>query len=131
MIKRPLDPRFSEAVKEGRKFTTIRENPWPVGKPIMLYNWSGKPYRSKHVDVAPVRVSGFWTIRITRNDDDSMSYECGMENAKPIHETEGFDSAEAMDDWFRPLVKPGATIEKALMRFSLLNAKADSSAVAD
>lgn len=124
MIKRPLDPRFSEAVKEGRKLTTIRENPWPVGKPIMLYNWSGKPYRSKHVDVSPVKVSGFWTIRITRNDDDSMSYECGMENAKPIHETEGFDSVEAMDAWFRPLVKPGQTIEKSLMRFSLLDKNA-------
>lgn len=87
----------------------------------MLYNWSGKPYRSKQVDVAPVKVSGFWTIRITRNDDDSMSYEYGMENAKAIHETEGFESADAMDEWFRPLVKPGQTVEKALMRFSLLN----------
>lgn len=121
MIKRPLDPKFSEAVKEGRKFTTIREKPWPVGTPIMLYNWSGKPYRSKHVDVAPVKVEGFWTIRITRNADDFMSYEYGMENAKPIHETEGFESAAEMDDWFRPLLKPGQTVEKALMRFSLLN----------
>ena len=121
MIKRPLDPRFSEAVKEGRKFTTIRKTPWPVGTPIMLYNWSGKPYRSKHIDVAPVKVSGFWTIRITRNDDDSMSYEYGMENAKPIHETEGFESADAMDAWFRPLVKQGQSVEKSLMRFSLLN----------
>lgn len=87
----------------------------------MLYNWSGKPYRSKHIDVAPVKVSGFWTIRITRNDDDSMSYEYGMENAKPIHETEGFESADAMDAWFRPLVKQGQSVEKSLMRFSLLN----------
>ena len=60
MIKRPLDPKFSDAVREGRKVTTIREKPWPVGKPIMLYNWSGIPYRSKHIDVASVKVSGFW-----------------------------------------------------------------------
>ena len=121
MIKRPLDPRFSDKVREGEKFTTIREKPWPVGKPIMLYNWSGKPYRSKQVDVAPVKVSGVWTIRITRNDDDSMSYEYGMENAKPIHEMEGFETDTEMDEWFRPLLKPGQTVEKALMRFSLMN----------
>lgn len=120
MLKRPLNPQFSDAVLEGRKFTTIREAPWPIGKSIMLYHWGGKPYRSKQVDVAVVKVLGFWIIRITRNDDDSMSYEYGMENAKSLHETEGFDSADAMDAWFRPLVRPGQTVEKALIRFALL-----------
>ena len=44
-----------------------------------------------------------------------------MKNATPIHETEGFENRKAMDDWFRPLVKPGQTVEKTMMRFSLLN----------
>ena len=91
----------------------------------MLYNWSGAAYRSKHVDVAPVIVSGFWTIRIARLEDGRMRYEYGMKNATPIHETEGFENRKAMDDWFRPLVKPGQTVEKTMMRFSLLNVEAN------
>jgi len=51
MIKRPINARFSEAVREGRKFTTIRSKPWPVWKEIMLYNWSAAAYRSPQVDV--------------------------------------------------------------------------------
>lgn len=87
----------------------------------MLYNWSGKPYRSKHVDVAAVKVTGFWTIRISRDYASAMSYEYGMEHAQPLHETEGFESRGAMDDWFRPLVHPGETLEKSLMLFALLD----------
>ena len=120
MIKRPLDPRFSAAVRDGRKFTTIREKAWPVGVPIMLYNWSGKPYRSKHVNVAVVKVSGFWRMEIAHLEGGEMRYACGMENAKPLHEREGFESGEAMDDWFRPLVKEGETMEKVLMRFEVI-----------
>ena len=120
MIKRPLNPQFAQAVQQGRKFTTIRPNPWPYNVPIMLYHWSGKPYRSKHNDVCPVKVLGHWPILITRNDDDSMKYEFGMENDRPIYETEGFESPQAMDAWFRPLVKQGETIQQTLMRFSLI-----------
>ena len=119
MIKRPLNARFSEAVREGRKITTIREKPWPVGKPIMLYNWSCKPYRSKQVDVAAVIVSGFWTITIAHLTDGAMRYAYGMENDRPLHETEGFESKAEMDEWFRQLVKPGQAITKTLMRFRL------------
>jgi hypothetical protein len=119
MIKRPLDPRFSEAVKAGRKFTTIRDKPWPTGKPIMLYNWSGKPYRSPQVDVAPIVVLGFWTIYITHHLDGTMHYEYGMENDKPLWETEGFESQKELDDWFRPLIMRGFKTPKCLMRFQL------------
>ena len=119
MIKRPLHPQFSDAVREGRKFTTIRDKDWPVGKPIMIYNWTGAAYRSPQQDVAPVVVSGFWPIAITHQPDGTMDYEYGMENAKPLHETEGFPSREALDDWFRPLVKKGQTVIKHLMRFRL------------
>lgn len=121
MIKRPLNPRFNRAIIEGRKFTTIRDHPWPVGVPIMLYNWSGVAYRSKQIDVAAITVSGYWPIQITQMQDGRMRYAYGMEKNKPLHETEGFDSRAALDDWFRPLVKPGQTIVKNLMRFRLIN----------
>ena len=117
MIKRPLNPQFSNAVREGIKFTTIRDKAWPVGKPIMLYNWSGAAYHSKQVDVAAVVVQGFWPIQITHQPDGSMRYEYGMKNSKPLHETEGFKSRAELDEWFRPLVKRGCTITKTLMRF--------------
>jgi len=119
MLKRPLDPRFADAVLAGRKFTTIREKPWPVGSPIMLYHWAGAAYRSKHVDVAPIIVQGFWSIYISHLADGSMRYVYGMEHAKPLHETEGFDSRAAMAAWFRPLVKSGQTVTRTLMRFRL------------
>lgn len=124
MIKRPLNPRFREAVLADGKTTTIRDKPWPVGVPIMLYSWSGAPYRSKQIDVAPVIVKGFWTIRITHLEDGGMLYAYGRVNAQPLHETEGFASRAEMDEWFRPLVKPGQTVEKTLMRFSRSNEKA-------
>lgn len=121
MIKRPLNARFTSAVLSGQKFTTIRDKPWPVNTPIMLYNWSGAAYRSPQTNVAAITVLGFWTIRITHREDGGMLYAYGMVNAKPLHETEGFESRKEMDDWFRPLVKPGQTITKCLMRFRLLN----------
>jgi hypothetical protein len=40
MIKCPLSPQFSDAVRNGVKTTTIRSKPWPIGRPIMLFNWS-------------------------------------------------------------------------------------------
>lgn len=117
MIKRPLDPRFAEAVKSGAKFTTIRSKPWPVGVPIILYHWSGKPYRSKHVDVAEIRVLGYWPIRISQALGGEMAYAFGMKNEKQLHETEGFSSREEMDAWFSKLVEPSQTIYQTLMRF--------------
>lgn len=119
MIKRPLNSRFSAAVLEGRKITTIRDKAWLVDVPIMLYSWSGAPYRSKQVDVAAIIVSGFWTIQIARMDGDAMRYAYGMESEKALYETEGFDSREDLDAWFRPLLKPGQSVIKHLMRFRL------------
>jgi hypothetical protein len=124
MIKRPLNSRFVEAVRSGRKFTTIRDNPWPVGVPIMLYQWSGAAYRSKHTDVAVVTVLEFWPIQIHRLGDGTMRYRHGMKNTKPLYESEGFATTEELDGWFRPLVKPGQTVTKMLMRFRLATALA-------
>lgn len=119
MIKRPLHPRFSQAVLEERKFTTIREKPWPIGVPIMLFNWAGKAYRSKHLNITAVIASGFWTIHIEHGADGTMHYTYGMEHKQPLHQTEGFESQADMDDWFRKLVPPGHTITQHLMRFRL------------
>lgn len=118
MIKRPIAPRFIVPVMIGRKTTTIRDRAWPVGVPIMLYSWSGLPYRSKHVDVEAVIVKGFWTIRITRlRRADVMVYQCGKESGPELHQSEGFATRAEMDEWFRRLVQPGTTIEKTLMLF--------------
>lgn len=122
MIKRPLNPRFREPVLRDEKTTTIRDKLWPLGVPIMLYNWSGAAYRSKQSNVAAVIVKGYWTIRITHKPDGAMAYECGKESAPAIYVSEGFASQAEMDEWFRPLVKPGWTAEKVLMRFKRLAA---------
>ena len=121
MIKRPLNSRFREAVLQDVKTTTIRDKAWPVGVPIMLYNWSGAAYRSKQVDVCPVKVKGFWTIIITHNPGGKMVYECGKESGPSLWKTEGFDSQEDMDAWFRSTLKPGTGVRKTLMLFSRQN----------
>ena len=126
MIKRPLNSRFSNAVLEKRKITTIREKPWPVGVPIMLYNWSGAAYRSPQIDVGPVMVIGWWPITIAQTEAGEMRYAYGMDCGLAIHETEGFESRAAMDEWFRAVVKPGQTVTKHLMRFRLLNTSGDA-----
>lgn len=116
MIKRPLHARLSEPVLAERKFTTIRDNPWPIGKPIMLYNWSGKAYRSKQVDVAAVVVLTTEPI-IIRNTPEGMRYSISRIGGKMLWEAEGFDSGEEMDDWFSAKIRPSQTVEKHLMRF--------------
>jgi len=121
MLKRPLNPRFSQAVLEGRKITTIRDSFWPTDVPIMLYNWSGAAYRSKQIDVAAVTVKGVLPIEIHRREDGEMFYSCNLCGARMLHETEGFESREELDAWFRPLLKPGQTVTKFLMRFRLTN----------
>lgn len=117
MIKRPLDRRFRDLVLSGVKNTTIREKVWPADVPIMLYNWSGIPYRSKQVDVAPVKLVGFWAIFITHKGDGTMVYECGKESGPELYKSEGFASQAEMDDWFRPLIACGDMVRKTLMLF--------------
>lgn len=122
MLKRPLNSRFREPVLAGIKTTTIRDRAWPAGVPIMLYSWSGEPYRSKHVDVAPVKLVGFWTIRISHLPNGSMVYECGKTSGPALHVTEGFNSREEMDAWFREKIPPGTGVKKILMLFRRVKA---------
>lgn len=121
MIKRPLSPRFARAVLDGVKTTTIRDRFWPRDVPIMLFHWAGRPYRSAHVDVAPIIVLGVRPINITHRDDGGMEYNMARRaTTAPLHATEGFASRDDLDAWFRPLVPPGMTVTKTLMRFRLL-----------
>jgi len=121
MIKRPLNPMFSAAVLEGIKTTTIRDKAWPIGKTIMLYNWSDEAYRSRQVDVAVVIVTKVLPIEIHHRSDGGMFYACDFSGARLLHETEGFGSRAEMDVWFRQAIKPGRTVTKKLMRFRLAN----------
>jgi hypothetical protein len=120
MIKRPLNARFNDAVCAGRKFTTIRDKAWPVGVPIMLYNWSGKPYRSPQVDVAAVKVEAVFPIEISHDEKMGMRYSIHAVEQVALWAVEGFDSRAAMDDMFREIVKPGQVVTKHLMRFRIL-----------
>lgn len=122
MIKRPLNPQFSSAVLDGRKVSTIRQTSWPVGRPIMLYNWTGKPYRSKQADVVEISVMFVTPIQITHMPSGQMIYQhstCGDEHLEHIWQAEGFESGHDMDEWFRPLVKRGQSMGLFLMRFRL------------
>lgn len=120
MIKRSIHSRFVSPVLAGKKTTTIRDKTWPVGKPIMLFAWSGKPYRSPHSDVCAVMVRGYWTVRITHSEDGTMHYECGRVSEVPLFVCEGFSTQEEMDTWFRAVVPRGTTTEKKLMNFAII-----------
>ena len=125
MIKRPLNPQFESAVLEGRKFTTIRQNPWPVWQPIMLYRWTDKPYRSKQIDIVAVEVEETLEMIVTHDRDGGIVFGRDKIDGKPIHETEGFESAGQMQEWFSKVVPVGKTIELALMRFRLIQNSQD------
>lgn len=122
MHRRPIDQRFVAAVLKDQKVTTIRENPWPVGVPIMLYIWTGKPYRSKQHNICQVIVEAHTPIRIGRAmTGDLVFFHPSSGRVRPrgrmLWSCEGFCSQEDMDDWFRRLVMPGEVITKTLMRF--------------
>ncbi len=124
MIKRSLHKRFGQAVLSGVKTTTIRDNPWPVGVPIMLYNWSGKPYGSKHSDVCAVVVDRVERISIQKIEGGEMCYIVKDGVLHDLWKSEGFESQSDMDDWFSPMLpnwcanRPdGFNLLKHLMHF--------------
>jgi hypothetical protein len=120
MIRRPLNERFADAVLCGRKITTIRDNPWPIGKPIMLFRWSGKPYRSKQIDIAAVVVTGAISIDISLGDfTDHVEFPEIIGLPRPLWDCEGFNGPMDMNDWFLAKMKPRTTVTKSLMQFRL------------
>jgi len=120
MIKRPLNSRFSGKVKAGIKITTIRCKPWPVGIPIMLYNWTAAAYRSKQRDVTPIIVYDTHPITITRTDD-YVRFSIVKVDDRELWESEGFDSKEELHEWFFKALKPEQTVIYHLMRFRKLS----------
>ena len=120
MIRRPCNQGFHEPVLAEIKETTIRDKPWPIGVPIMLFYWLGKPYRSKQVNIAPVIVRDATSIDISRDADDNITFSEIMGLGRPLWQTEGFNSRAELDAWFRKLVPQGQTVTKILMRFRLM-----------
>lgn len=118
MIRRPLNERFAGPVLDGVKTTTIRDNPWPVDVPIMLFRWSGKPYRSKQVEIAAVVVTAATAIDLWI-EDGRLHHSDILGLGRPLWQSEGFRSFAEMDAWFRSKMLPGEVVTKALMRFRL------------
>jgi hypothetical protein len=121
MIKRPINPRFNEAILSGCKLTTIRDSFWRTDVPIMLYNWSAAAYRSKQIDVAPIIVESVQPLEIVMPDFGEPSYYPRIIDGRPLWSCEGFKDQDDMDSWFYKVVKTGQTANKFLMRFRLLN----------
>lgn len=117
MIRRPLNSRFNGAVERDEKITTIRDKAWPVGVPIMLYNWTGLPYRSKQKAICDVTVSKTSLIVISRSAD-AIHFAYDMELPRPLWSCEGFDSEQDMHDWFAAKLKLGQSVTKVLHLFT-------------
>lgn len=120
MIKRPLHFQFCDAVREERKITTIRQKPWPIGVPIMLYNWAGPAYRSKQIDVAAVEVIETMPIEISRPEFGGIHFSIRRVAGRPLWSCEGFKDQDAMDSWFLAEICAGDKETRHLMRFRLI-----------
>lgn len=87
----------------------------------MLYNWTGKAYRSKQADVVAVEVEEVLELTVTHDRDGGIVFSRSHIDGTPIHKTEGFDDAGQMQEWFSKVVPIGQTVELSLMRFRLAN----------
>lgn len=87
----------------------------------MLYNWTGAAYRSKQKDVAAIEVKEVLEMIVTHDKDGGIVFSRDKIDGIPIHQTEGFEDAGQMQEWFMKAVPKGKTVELALMRFHLLN----------
>lgn len=119
MLKRPLNSRFAHKVLAGVKVCTIRDNPWPLGVPLMLYQWSGAPYRSKHRDLAVVKVHTIEQITISHLAS-GIVISGAIHLSTPLWKREGFDNPAEMDAWFSAKIPKGRAHRCHLMHFKLL-----------
>lgn len=117
MRRRSLNPRFEDKALADIKYTTIRDHPWLVGVPIMLFKWCGTAYRSKQIDIAVIIVERTKPIQIQNRSDHQPLTFLTDEPIPELWRSEGFNSSEELDAWFRPLTPPGQTITKHLMIF--------------
>lgn len=116
MIKRAVNAMFNSAILAGRKTTTIRESFWPAQTQIMLFNWTGRPYRSKQRDVAVVVVADVHFLRIYNDGRSVEFYELPESLHKNLWMSEGFESQGALDWWFLHVAPLGHS-DWFLMRF--------------
>lgn len=120
MIRRSFNPRFRQPILDGIKTTTIRDACWPIGKPIMAFEWTGKPYRSKQAEIAPIIVTAATAIDISLGEFfDCVMFSEIMGLGRPLWQCEGFNGPLDMNEWFLPKMKPGQTVTKFLHRFEL------------
>jgi hypothetical protein len=120
MIRRSFNPRFRNPIWQGIKTTTIRDTAWPIGKPIMAFEWTGKPYRSKQSDIASIIVTAATPIDISLGEfSDCVTFSEIMGLGRPLWQCEGFNGPLDMNDWFLPKMKSGQTVTKILHRFEL------------
>lgn len=120
MIRRPLHVQFNDEVLEERKITTIRREPWPLGVPIMLYNWAGVAYRSNQINVATVEVIEERPITIEVPVFSEIYFSISRVAGRPLWACEGFRDRDSMDSWFYREVKLGTSEVRHLMQFRLL-----------
>jgi len=89
----------------------------------MLYKWSGAAYRSKQIDIVAIEVEETLELIVTHDRDGGVVFSREKIDGIPIHQTEGFDDAGQMQEWFTQVVPIGKTVELSLMRFRLLNVR--------
>ena len=111
-------PEFAEKIRTGRKTTTIRQkNRYREGQTLQLYTGLRTKSRRKIADAVCL---GVHPITLTR--DGWMGVDLPVELGNLV-ELEGFDSWEAMRDWF--LRQHGLPFEGYLIRRERIREKGE------
>jgi len=87
----------------------------------MLYRWEGKPYRSKHLDVAEIEVEELLEIRVSHEPDGGpVIFSRETIDGQPLWQTEGFEDRGQLEDWFSREIEPGESETLFLIRFRVV-----------
>lgn len=71
----------------------------------MFYNWSGKPYRSKQIDVVPIVVTRTVLVNLQKIEGH-VSFQVEVNKVpdillgKDLWKIEGFESYDCLQKWF-------------------------------
>jgi len=100
-----FQPQFADLVKAGTKCQTIRpvrkNGPIRIGQPLSLRAWTGKPYRSKQVELRQVICRFTCHLRI---DLDGITWPREpVMSVKELARTDGFVTFAAMQLWFEKI----------------------------
>lgn len=101
-----LDCDFHKYYNGIPKWHTIRAgNRWKVGDYFKPLIWSGKPYRSKTVQIAsPIMVEKTWEISISKSDYTHDSIPIDVDLLSVIARNDGL-SLDDLEEWFAPYGK--------------------------